>query len=188
MKAISQEEVNLFNPYRNVSLIFKKKLSDKDNAYIGFNSEIGFDAESFSEENFNQSMEVEISNMANAPLGHRNSIHPIANKVMQGCRLNLVLFSGAHEVSGESPQSISFSKNANGYGASLFAKVKSPMHLNAILLGMGQSRELSIKVDLLCDDSTFSRLGEGEGIQVIVHGMSISFNLPTVDSVLESLR
>jgi hypothetical protein len=185
---INQEEQNLFNPYRNVSLIFKKKLQDQNNAYISFSSEISINEESFSEENFKQAIEVEISNMTNDPMGHRNSIHPVASRVMHECNLDLVLFSRELESSEKSPQSISFSKKESGYRASLFVKVKNPAHLNAILLGMNQSRELSIKLDLLCDDSTFSKLEEEKGAQVIVHGMSMSFNLPTMDAIIQSLK
>jgi hypothetical protein len=188
MEEITQEERNLFNPYRNVSLIFKKKLQDKDNAYISFSSEIRFDEESFSEENFKQAIEVEISNMTNDPMGHRNSIHPIANRVMHECKLDLVLLSWELESSENSPQSISFSKKKSGYRASLYVKVKNPAHLNAILLAMNQSKGLSIKLDLLCDDSTFSKLEEEKGVQVIVHGMSMSFNLPTMDAIMQSLN
>lgn len=53
---------------------------------------------------------------------------------------------------------------------------------------MGQSTEVSIKVDLLCEDSAFSRLEDEKGTQIIVHGLSMSFNLPTVDSIMQSLK
>lgn len=188
MKTISQEERNLFNPYKNVSLIFTKKLEDKGNACIGFNSDIGFDEESFSEKNFKQNIEVSISDMVGSPLEHRNDIHPLANEVIQNCKLNLVIFTGKPEWKAKSPQSISFTKKASGYSAFLLMKAKDAAYLNTFLSAMGQSNELSIKVDLLCDDYAFSRLECEKSIEVIVHGLSMSFNLPSLDSIMQSLK
>lgn len=188
MEEITQEERNLFNPYKNVSLIFAKKLEDKDNAYIGFNSDIRFDEESFSEKNFKQHIEVSISDMLGSPLEHRNDIHPLANEVIQNCKLNLVIFTGKPEWKAQGPQSISFTKKASGYDAFLRVKAKDSAYLNTFLSAMGQSTELSIKVDLLCDDSAFSRLEHEKGIEVIVHGLSMSFNLPSLDSIIQSLN
>jgi hypothetical protein len=188
MEEITQEQRNLFNPYKNVSLIFTKKLEDKGNACIGFNSDIRFDEESFSENNFKQNIEVSISDMVGSPLEHRSGIHPLANEVIQNCKLNLVIFTGKPEWKSQSPQSISFTKKANGYSAFLLVKAKDSAYLNTFLSAMGQSTELSIKVDLLCDDSAFSRLEHEKGIEVIVHGLSISFNLPSLDSIIQSLN
>jgi hypothetical protein len=177
------EQRNLFNPYRNVSLIFKKKLEDKDNACVSFNSDISFDEDNFSEENFKQTIEVSISDMVGEPLEHRNDIHPLANKLIQGCKLNLVMFTGRPEWEADSPQSISFTKKGNSYRAFLHAKARDSVYLNAL----GQSTELSVKVDLLCDDSLFDGLEDEKGIQAVVHGLSISFSLPSVDSIMQSL-
>jgi hypothetical protein len=188
MKTITQGQRNLFNPYKNVSLIFKKKLSNKDNACMSFDSEISFDEEDFSEENFKQNLQVDISDMSNVHLEHRNDIHPLANGAMRSCKLNLVLIAGEHQSNTGSPQSINFSKKENGYNASLYAKVKDPSHLSAILASMNQSTELSIKIDLLCDDFAFARLEDEKGIQVIVHALSMSFNLPSIDSIMQSLK
>lgn len=188
MEEITQEERNLFNPYKNVSLIFTKKLEDKGNACIGFNSDIRFNEESFSEENFKQTIEVSISNMVCEPLEHRNDIHPLANKVMQNCKLSLVMFTGRPEWKADSPQSISFTKKGSSYGAFLHVKAMDSVYLNAFLSAMGQSTELSIKVDLLCDDSLFDTLEDEKGIQAIVHGVSMSFSLPSLDSIKQSLN
>jgi len=188
MKTISQEQRNLFNPYKNVSLIFKKKLEDKDATCVSFNSNIRFNEESFSEENFKQTIEVSISNMVCEPLEHRNDIHPLANKVMQNCKLSLVMFTGRPEWKADSPQSISFTKKGSSYGAFLHVKVMDSAYLNAFLSAMGQSTELSIKVDLLCDDSLFDTLEDEKGIQAIVHGVSMSFSLPSLDSIKQSLN
>lgn len=188
MKTISQEERNLFNPYKNVSLIFKKKLEDKDSACVSFNSDIRFDEDSFSEDNFKQTIEVSILDMVGDPLEHRNDIHPLANKVIENCKFNLVIFTGRPEWKADSPQSISFTKKENGYRASLHVKAADSAYLNAFLCAMGQSTELSIKVDLLCDDSAFDRLEDEKGIQAIVHGLSMSFGLPSLDSIIQSLN
>jgi len=183
MEEITQEQRNLFNPYKNVSLIFKKKLEDKDATCVSFNSNIRFDEESFSEENFIQTIEVSISNMVCEPLEHRNDIHPLANKAMQSCKLSLVMFTGRPECKADRPQSISFTKKGSSYGAFLHIKVMDSIYLNTFLSAMGQSTELSIKVDLLCDDSTFAGLEE-KGIQAIVHGLSMSFGLSSIDSIM----
>ena len=188
MKIISQEERNLFNPYKNVSLIFAKKLEEKGNACIGFNSEIRFDEESFSKKKFKQNIEVSISDMVVSPLEHRNDIHPLANEVIHNCKLNLVIFTGSRKWKAQSPQSISFTKKASGYSAFLLVKAKDLVYLNTFLTAMGQSNELLIKVDLLCDDSAFSRLEYEKSIEVIVHGVSMSFNLPSPDSIIQSLN
>lgn len=124
MEKITQAERNLFNPYKNVSLIFKKKLQDKNNAYIRFDSEISFDKESFSEENFEQTVEVSIDDMDGNPLEHRNDLHPLANRAMQNCKLNLVMFTGGAESKSGNPQSISFTKKESGYRAFLYEKGK----------------------------------------------------------------
>jgi len=183
MKYITQECRNLFNPYKNVSLIFKKKLKGKGDACISFNSDIRFNEESFSEENFKQAIEVSIEDMVNDPLEHRENIHPLANKAMRICKLNLVLFAGQPEWKTESPQSVNFVKKESSYQAFLSVKVKDPAYLNAFLIALGQSSELSFMVDLLCDDSAFSRLEDEKNIEVIAHGFSISFNLPSLDSI-----
>ena len=188
MNKITQEQRNLFNPYKNVSLIFKKKLSNKDNACIRFDSEIRFDEEDFSEENFKQNLQIDISDITNSPLEHRNAIHPLANRSMRSCKLNLILIAGEHQSNTRSTQSINFLKKENGYNASLYAKVRHPAFLSSILASISQTNELSIKIDLLCDDSTFARLEDEKSIEVIVHGLSISFNLPTADSIIKSLK
>jgi len=179
MEKITQEQRNLFNPYKNVSLIFKKKLDKNNNPYVSFNSEIRFDENDFAEENFKQSMHIEINGMNNEPISHRNEIHPLANAVMQYCNLNLVVLSGEDEWASNNPQCMGITKKDNLYSASLYTKVKN-IYLNAILTSINQSNELSIKVDLLCDDSEFSRLENEQHIQVIVHGLSMSFNLPSI--------
>jgi hypothetical protein len=188
MTKITQEERNLFNPYKNVSLIFAKKLEDKDNACIGFNSDIRFDTESFGEKNFKQNIEVSISDMVGSPLEHRNDIHPLANEVIQNCKLNLVIFTSEPERKAQSPQSISFTKKGSRCDAFLHVKAKDSAYLNTFLSAMGQSTELSIKVDLLCDDSVFSSLEHGKSIEVVVHGLSMSFNLSSLDSIMQSLN
>jgi hypothetical protein len=188
MNKITQVQRNLFNPYKNVSLIFKKELGEKNNACIGFDSEISFDEEDFSDENFKQNLQIDISGMSSIPREHRNDIHPLANRVMQTCKLNLVLIAGERKSSIGSPQSISFSKKENGYRASLYAKVKDPSHLSAILASINQSTELSVKIDLLCDDAEFAKLEVEKGIEVIVFALSMSFNLPSIDSIMESLK
>jgi hypothetical protein len=91
---IFEEQRNLFNSYRNFSCIFKKKLKEKDNVCIAFESDVRFHVDDFSQDSFKQSMQIDIANLVNDPMLHRNEIHPIANKVMQGCKLNLVLYSG----------------------------------------------------------------------------------------------
>ena len=188
MEKITQVQRNLFNPYKNVSLIFTKKLQDKDNAYIGFVSEISFDEEDFRDENFKQNLQIDISGMSSIPRDHRNGIHPLANRAMQSCKLNLVLIAGERKSNTRSPQSISFSKKENGYKATLCAKVKDPSHLHAILASINQSTELSVKIDLLCDDVEFSKLEVEKDIEVIVFALSMSFNLPSIDSIMESLK
>jgi hypothetical protein len=115
--------------------------------------------------------------MSSIPRDHRNGIHPLANRAMQSCKLNLVLIAGERKSSARSPQSISFSKKENGYKASLYAKVKDPSHLSAILASINQSTELSVKIDLLCDDAEFAKLEVEKDIEVIVFALSMSFNL-----------
>lgn len=190
MEQITQEQRNLFNPYKNVSLVFEKRLEDKDNAYISLEKDISFDKESFSEENFDQTIEISLSDLICNPIAHRNDIHPKANLVLQGCKLTLTLFSGQPEWRGraESPQAISFTKSNNGYKACLHVKAKDSAYLHTFLVAMGQSSTLSIKVDLLCDDSEFAKLEEKKGVDVIVHKLSISFNLPGLDSIIQSLK
>ena len=185
---ISDEQRNLFNPYRNVSCIFKKKLEEKDNVCIAFESDVRFDVDDFSQESFKQSIQLDIANLVSDPMAHRNEIHPIANRVMQECKLNLVLYSGDSEWSKSAQQTIQFSKKENGYGAFLMAKVNDPAYLNTLLSGFNQSTEVSMKIDLLCDDSSFARLGEEKSIEAIVHGLSISFNLGGIDSIIESIK
>ena len=97
MQIVTDELRNFFNPYRNVSLIFKKKLEDKDNVCISFESDVRFDVDDFSEDSFKQSMHIDITDLANDPLLHRNEIHPIANKLMHECKLNMALYSGQPE-------------------------------------------------------------------------------------------
>jgi hypothetical protein len=186
-KIMLDEQRNLFNPYKNISLIFKKKFQEKDNAYICFNSSIKFDEENFNEKNFKQNIQVDIFDMINAPIEHRNSIHPFANKVMENCKLSIAMFDGKAQSGAISPQMIIFTKKENGYNAFLSTKVSNPIHLSAILASMNQSTELSIKIDLLCDDSAFSKLEDEKTLQVIVHELSMSFNLPTIDTVIKSL-
>lgn len=188
MQIVADELRNLFNPYRNVSLIFKKKLKDKDNVCISFESDVRFDVDDFSEDSFKQSMHIEITGLVNDPMLHRNEIHPIANKQLYGCKLNLVLHSGRSDSAERVQQTIAFSKKESGYGAFLMAKVNEPAYLNALLSGFNQSTEVSIKIDLLCDDSSFAKLDEEKRIEVIVHGLSISFNLGGIDAIIESIK
>lgn len=181
MQIITDELRNLFNPYRNVSLIFKKKLKDKDNVCISFESDVRFDVDDFSHDSFKQSLSIDIAGLVNDPILHRNEIHPIANKIMPECKLNLILYSGHPESARGVQQTISFSKrDEGGYGAFLMAKVNDPAYLNTLLSSCNQSTELSIKIDLLCDDSSFAKLDEEKRIEVIVHGLSMSFNLDTL--------
>ena len=188
MEKISDELRNLFNPYRNISCIFKKKLEDKDNVCISFESDVRFDVDDFSQDNFKQSMQIDIAGLVNDPMLHRNEIHPIANKVMHECKLNLVLYSGQSELTRDAQQTIAFSKKGSGYSAFLMAKVNDPAYLNTLLSSFNQSTEVSIKIDLLCDDSTFANLDVEKRIEVIVHGLSISFNLGSVDSIIDSIK
>jgi hypothetical protein len=76
----------------------------------------------------------------------------------------------------------------SGYGAFLMAKVNDPAYINTLLSSFNQSTEVSIKIDLLCDDSTFANLDVEKRIEVIVHGLSISFNLGSVDSIIDSIK
>ena len=185
---VTDELRNLFNPYRNVSCIFKKKLGEKDNVCIAFESDVRFDVDDFSQESFKQSMQIDIAGLVNDPMLHRNEIHPIANKIMQECKLNLVLYSGHSEWSRGAQQTIQFFIKENGYGAFLMAKVNDPAYLNTLLSGFNQCTEVSIKIDLLCDDSSFARLDKEKRIEAIVHGLSISFNLGGIDSIIESIK
>ena len=188
MQIVTDELRNLFNPYRNVSLIFKKKLKEKDNVCISFESDVRFDVDDFSEDSFKQSMHIDIIGLVNDPMPHRNEIHPIANKLLQECKLNLVLHSGQSESAGGVQQTITFSKKQSGYGAFLMAKVNDPAYLNTLLSSFNQSTEVSIKIDLLCDDSSFAKLDEEKRIEVIVHGLSVSFNLGDINAIIESIK
>jgi hypothetical protein len=169
---------NLFNPYRNVSLIFKKKLSDKDNACVSFESDIRFDEDSFHEDNFKQNIQISVPDLQNDPILHRNKIHPCANIVAQNCKLELVLFSGQPSWARGNPQEISFTKKEDSYSAFLYCKIKDASHLNNISSNLNQNVELSVKLDLLCDDAEFINLEKNAGLKAIVHSLSISFNLP----------
>ena len=178
MEEITQEQRNLFNPYRNVSFIFKKKLNDKDNACETFESEIRFNEDTFHEDNFSQNLQMSIANLQNEPLVHRNKIHPIANKVAKNCKLELVMFSGQPSWARGNPQEISFTKKDDFYSAFLYCKIKDASYLNNISSNLNKNTELSVKLDLLCDDSEFINLEKNKGLRAIVHSLSISFNLP----------
>lgn len=180
---ILDEQRNLFNPYRNVSLIFKKKLNDKDNACISFESDIGFDEDSFHEDNFKQNIQISIPDLQNDPIVHRNKIHPCANKVAHNCKLELVIFSGNPSWARGNPQEMSFTKNNDGYSGFLYVKVKDAAFINAISSNLTKNSEVSVKIDLLCDDDEFMNLEKGAGLRAIAHGLSISFNLPHFEEV-----
>ena len=181
---ILDEQRNLFNPYRNVSLIFKKKLNDKDNACVSFESDIRFDEDSFHEDNFKQNIQISVPDLQNDPIVHRNKIHPCANKVAQSCKLELVIFSGNPSWARGNQQEISFTKKEGGYSAFLYSKVKDAAYLNAISSNLNKNSELSVKLDLLCDDSEFMNLEKNAGLKAVVHGLSISFNLPKLEELM----
>ncbi|MBU3606868.1 hypothetical protein [Polynucleobacter nymphae] len=184
MHKITEEQRNLFNPYRNVSFIFKKKLNDKDNTCVTFESDIRFDEDTFHEDNFSQNIQISIFDLRNDPMEHRNKIHPIANEVARNCKLELVLFTGQPAWARGNPQEISFTKKEGGYSAFLYSKVKDVAYLNAISSNLNKNSELSVKLDLLCDDSEFINLEKNAGLKAVVHGLSISFNLPKLEELM----
>jgi len=153
-----------------VAVYFKKELKSNDNFGLGFESK----TKRFMDKWEGHSAYLDIFDMSYVKVDWLNEKEPNTHKLFSSSSAQLVVCYGRHEwiSEGSAPHAISIGDNKTF----IYWQVESMEYFNGIANALNSNNELSLKVEIACNDKKIGERLNDKTLSEDIYKISITFN------------